>query len=379
METILITGGLGFIGLNLAESLVQAGSRVRLVDNLSAQIHGALPVVDHPVLASPLVEVMRGDVGARADLARAIEGVDAIVHLAAETGTAQSMYQMAHYNHVNTQGTALLLEVLQQSQHKVRKILLASSRSVYGEGAFACPNCSPATIRYPDPRTREALAAHRWDPLCPDCNTGLKPVATGEQARIHPASIYAATKFAQEELIRIGALALGIPSVVLRLQNVYGEGQSLNNPYTGILSIFSTRIRQNKSLPIYEDGLESRDFVHVSDVARAFVLALNADVGAFGIFNVGLGEPVSVMDIATKLAQKLGSSITPHITAEYRVGDIRHCYADIARSQQVLGYTPQVGIDEGLERFIAWVRTQPLPEDRLEQANEELRRHKLMA
>ncbi|MCX4176111.1 MULTISPECIES: NAD-dependent epimerase/dehydratase family protein [Paraburkholderia] len=380
METILITGGLGFIGLNLAEQLVNAGSRVRLFDNLSAQIHGALPSVDHPVLASPLVEVMRGDVGVRADLERAVEGVDAIVHLAAETGTAQSMYQMAHYNHVNTQGTALLLEVLQQQgQHKVRKILLASSRSVYGEGAFACPSCSPAEIRYPDPRTREALAAHRWDPACPVCNAGLAPVATSEQARIHPASIYAATKFAQEELIRIGAQALGIASVVLRLQNVYGEGQSLNNPYTGILSIFSTRIRQNKSLPIYEDGLESRDFVHVSDVARAFVLALNTDVGLFDIFNVGLGEPVSVMDIASKLAQKLGSTITPHITAEYRVGDIRHCYADITRTTQVLGYTPQVGIDEGLERFVAWVRTQPLPEDRLEQANEELRRHKLMA
>lgn len=380
MDTILITGGAGFIGLNLAAELAARGNRVRLLDNLSAQIHGPLPTLDHPVLRSPMVEVMRGDVIARADLERAVKGVDTIVHLAAETGTGQSMYQMAHYNLVNSQGTALLLEVLQQTQsHNVRKIVLASSRSVYGEGAFACPACSPQTLRYPEPRTREALAAHQWDPLCPDCDGALSAVATPESGRINPASIYAATKFAQEELIRIGAQAQGIASVVLRFQNVYGEGQSLNNPYTGILSIFSTRIRQGKSLPIFEDGAESRDFVHVSDVARAVALAVSTDVGPFDVFNVGLGQPVSVMDVATKLVEKLGGAIMPHITGEYRVGDIRHCYADLARIRDRLGYQPRVDIDTGLERFVGWVRTQPLPEDRLDQANEELRRHKLMA
>lgn len=379
MKTILITGGLGFIGLNLAEQLIGTGVRVRLFDNLSAQIHGALPVIDHPVLGSASVEVMRGSVSSRADLTRAIDGVDAIVHLAAETGTAQSMYEIAHYSDVNIQATALLLDVLQHQKHDVRKIALASSRSVYGEGAFVCRACSPDTVRYPDPRTREQLAAHQWEPLCPVCGTGMSPVATPEHARIYPASIYAATKFAQEELIRIGAQAQGIASVVLRLQNVYGEGQSLNNPYTGILSIFSTRIRQNKTLPIFEDGLESRDFVHVSDVARAFVAALNTDTGAFGVFNVGAGEPVTVMDVATKLSSRLGGTIAPHTTAEYRVGDIRHCYADISRTEQALAYRPQIGIDDGLDRFVAWVLTQPLPEDRLDQANDELRRRKLMA
>jgi dTDP-L-rhamnose 4-epimerase len=380
METILITGCLGFIGLNLATELVATGHRVRLFDNLSPQIHGPLPVVDHPVLASDRVEVMRGDVVSRADLERAIAGADAIVHLAAETGTGQSMYQIAHYNFVNTQATAVLLEVLQQAASpSVKKIILASSRSVYGEGAFTCPACSPETVRYPDPRTREALAAHRWEPACPICAAPMQPVATSESARINPASIYAATKFAQEELIRIGAQALGIPSVALRFQNVYGEGQSLNNPYTGILSIFSTRIRQGKSLPIFEDGLESRDFVHVTDVARAVAAALKTDVGMFDVFNVGLGKPVSVMEIATKLMHKLGGTIAPHVTAEYRVGDIRHCYADITRIGEALGYQPQVDIDAGLDRFVAWVRTQPLPADRLDQANEELRRRKLMA
>jgi dTDP-L-rhamnose 4-epimerase len=380
MNTILITGGLGFIGLNLAAELVNAGHQVRLFDNLSPQIHGSLPTVQHPVLASSLVEVTRGDMVSRSDLERAIAGVDAIVHLAAETGTGQSMYQIAHYNFVNSQSTALLLEVLQQAQSRsVRKIVLASSRSVYGEGAFTCHACSPETVRYPDSRTREALIAHCWEPICPACTQPMQPVATSECARINPASIYAATKFAQEELIRIGAQALDIPSVALRFQNVYGEGQSLNNPYTGILSIFSTRIRQGKSLPIFEDGLESRDFVHVTDVARAVALALDADVGMFEVFNVGLGQPVSVMEIATKLMRKLGGTIEPHVTKEFRVGDIRHCYADITRIGKVLGYRPQVDIDSGLDRFVTWVRSQPLPADRLDQANEELRRRKLMA
>lgn len=380
METILITGGLGFIGLSLATELVNAGYQVRLLDNLSPQIHGPLPVVEHPVLASSQVEVMRGDVTSRSDLERAIAGVNAIVHLAAETGTGQSMYQIAHYNFVNSQGTALLLEVLQQAEFQsVKKIVLASSRSVYGEGAFTCPACSPEVIRYPEPRAREALEAHRWEPACPVCTLPMRPTAVSESARINPASIYAATKFAQEELIRIGAQSLGIPSVALRFQNVYGEGQSLNNPYTGILSIFSTRIRQGKSLPIFEDGLESRDFVHVTDVARAVALALATDVGMFDVFNVGFGEPVSVMEIATTLMRKLGGTIEPHVTGEYRVGDIRHCYADISRIGQMLGYRPQVDIDTGLDRFVAWVRSQPLPADRLDQANEELRRRKLMA
>lgn len=380
MDTILITGGAGFIGLNLAAELVSRGHSVRLFDNLSAQIHGALPVLDHPVLASPNVEIVRGDVTSRADLQRAVVGTTAIVHLAAETGTGQSMYQMANYNLVNSQGTALLLEVLQQStEHRVRKIVLASSRSVYGEGAFACQACSPEVVHYPEPRTREQLAQHQWDPSCPTCDAKMSAVATTERARINPASIYAATKFAQEELIRIGAQAQGIASVVLRFQNVYGEGQSLNNPYTGILSIFSTRIRQGKSLPIFEDGAESRDFVHVTDVARAVALALETEVDPFDVFNVGLGKPVSVMDVATKLVRTLGGTTQPHVTAEYRVGDIRHCYADLSHIEAKLGFRPQVDIDTGLERFVDWVRQQPLPEDRLDQANEELRRHKLMA
>lgn len=379
MMRVLITGGMGFIGLNLAKELLDKSSKIILMDNLSAQIHGVIPNFDDPILKNEKVSLVRGDVTNAGDLAAVIAEVDAIVHLAAETGTGQSMYQIAHYNQVNSQGTALLLDALQKIPNSVKKIVLASSRSVYGEGAFSCMACSPDVMRFPNPRSREALAAHAWDFECPDCGGAMSAVATPENAAVNPASIYAATKFAQEELIRIGAQALGISSVILRFQNVYGEGQSLNNPYTGILSIFSTRIRQGKSLPIFEDGLESRDFVHVSDIASAIALSLFADTGSHDVFNVGLGVPVSVMDIANKLVTLLGGTVTPHVTAEYRVGDIRHCFADMSHIQAVLGFQPKVDVDEGMKRFVAWVLTQEVPVDRLDEASAELRRMKLMS
>lgn len=376
---VLITGGMGFIGLNLAKALLGKATKIILMDNLSAQIHGVIPHLDDPVLKNENVSLVRGDVTNAADLASVISEVDAIVHLAAETGTGQSMYQIAHYNNVNSQGTALLLDALQKLPNSVKKIVLASSRSVYGEGAFSCSACSPAVLRYPNPRSREALASHNWDFECPDCNEAMLPVATPENGLVNPASIYAATKFAQEELVRIGAQALGISSVILRFQNVYGEGQSLNNPYTGILSIFSTRIRQGKSLPIFEDGLESRDFVHVSDIADAISLSLFTETGTHDVFNVGLGVPVSVMDIASKLVSLLNGIVAPHVTAEYRVGDIRHCYADLTHIRSVLGFQPKVDIDEGMKRFVEWVLTQEVPVDRLDEASAELRRMKLMS
>ncbi|WP_027924128.1 NAD-dependent epimerase/dehydratase family protein [Pseudomonas sp. URMO17WK12:I12] len=376
---VLITGGMGFIGLNLAKELLSKATKIILMDNLSAQIHGVIPNLDDPILKDDKVSLVRGDVTSVADLAAVIGEVDAIVHLAAETGTGQSMYQIAHYNYVNSQGTALLLDALQKIPNSVKKFVLASSRSVYGEGAFSCGACSPDVIRYPNPRSRESLAAHKWDFECPDCSGEMLAVATPESGTVNPASIYAATKFAQEELIRIGAQALEISSVILRFQNVYGEGQSLNNPYTGILSIFSTRIRQGKSLPIFEDGLESRDFVHVSDIAAAISLSLFTETGPHDVFNVGLGAPVSVMDIASKLVSLLNGTVAPHVTAEYRVGDIRHCYADMRHIQAVLGFQPKVGIDEGMKRFVDWVLTQDVPVDRLDEASAELRRMKLMS
>lgn len=374
---VLITGGAGFIGSTLAGQLTAKGHEIVVLDNLSAQIHGNLPVKYPESLDK--VHFIRGDVSQLEDWLRALEGVECVVHLAAETGTAQSMYQIAHYNKANTQGTALLFEALTRSKGMVRRVILGSSRSVYGEGAYTC-SCSSSRnqLVYPHPRSVEDLEAHRWEPRCPCCGETASVAATPEDGKIRPASIYAATKYAQEELVRIGCEALELSAVILRFQNVYGEGQSLNNPYTGILSIFSTRIRRTLSLPIFEDGLESRDFVHVSDVATALELALTAEVPSGSIYNVGAGRPTSVMDLASLLVQKFNGTVPPHVTGEFRVGDIRHCYADTTRIKQDLGFIPKVSMEEGLSRFAAWVSAQALPEDGLERANRELRERKLM-
>lgn len=374
---VLITGGAGFIGSTLARHLHASNHEVVVLDNLSAQIHGPLPSAYPEGLAQ--IQFIRGDVCKLDDWLTALKGVDAVVHLAAETGTAQSMYQIAHYNRVNSQGTALLFEALTRNKGQVRRVVLGSSRSVYGEGAYRC-SCEATRnhLIYPEPRSIKDLNAQHWEPRCPACGASASAVATPESAKIQPASIYAATKYAQEDLVRIGCEALDLKAVILRFQNVYGEGQSLNNPYTGILSIFSTRIRRRLSLPIFEDGVESRDFVHVSDVAQALQLALEADVASGSVYNVGAGQPTSVMELATSLVHKFQGSVLPHVTGEFRVGDIRHCYADISRIGADLGFQPKVSLDDGLSRFSAWVGTQPLPEDRLDSANLELRERGLM-
>ena len=380
-KTVLITGGLGFIGLALARTLVQRGMAVRLLDNLSPQIHG---VDSQPELGTLLeqhdVEVMRGDVCQRRDWVLALRDVGSVVHLAAETGTGQSMYRIGDYTGTNVLGTALLLDVLANDRHGVAKLLLASSRSVYGEGAYQCTRCGPV---YPPMRSLGSLQAAQWEPLCPCCCGAIHPLATPETARTSPGSIYAATKLAQEDLVRIAANALGIPFLIFRLQNVYGEGQSLNNPYTGILSIFSNRMRQGKEILLFEDGQESRDFVHVSDVAEVMALGLSSDGGDGLTLNVGSGVQVSVETIARHLKQQFHDSGAPlTISGQYRLGDIRHNYADMSATGQALGFSPKVPLEQGMARFVSWVKTQPLiqngPEDGLDRANRELIERGLM-
>lgn len=375
-KQVLITGGLGFIGLNLAKELITHGWRVRLFDNLSPQIHGALPCIKDELISSPEVEVVRADIRDAESLKSALRGTDAIVHLAAETGTAQSMYQIAHYNLVNSQGTALLMDILAKEPNSVKKIVLSSSRSIYGEGAY---RCAEHGLVFPASRTLLDLQAKHWDPACPVCAKAVQAVPTQEDAVPNPASIYAATKLAQENLVRIAGAALNIDTVVLRLQNVFGAGQSLNNPYTGILSIFSTRIRRGLTLPIFEDGMESRDFVHIRDVSRAFRMALTSDAANGEILNVGSGKPTSVMQAAGLLVDMLGGKVTPLVTGQYRLGDIRHCYADLTRISASLGFTPEIDIKTGLREFVDWVLTQPLPEDGLDMANDELKKKGIMA
>lgn len=374
---VLVTGGAGFIGSHLAPKLLAAGYTLRILDNLSTQIHGALPT-DLEWLHTEGIEFVRGNVAERDTWVRALTDVETVVHLAAETGTGQSMYEVARYNMVNTHGTALLFDVLAQDKARtVKRVILASSRSVYGEGAYRCTSCGLDPV-YPDSRTPEALAAHRWEYACPGCNSTLTAKPTSESDRVRPGSIYAATKYAQEDLTRIACESLGIDYIIYRFQNVYGERQSLNNPYTGILSIFSTRIRRDLVLPLFEDGEESRDFVHVEDVVTAVAMGVASKSAINRIFNVGSGVQCSVKEVAEELTRALGKTPNVQITGQYRVGDIRHNYADMTASASVLGFKPAISLREGLGRFATWVHTQPLPVDRLEEANKELRARKLM-
>jgi dTDP-L-rhamnose 4-epimerase len=380
-QKVLITGGLGFIGLALTRALVRCGMTVRLLDNLSPQIHGVDPQFELGALRDKhLVEVMRGDVCQRRDWVSALRDVSSVVHLAAETGTGQSMYRIGDYTSTNVLGTALMLDVLANDRHDVKKMLLASSRSVYGEGAYECSVCG---LVYPPMRSSGSLQASQWEPLCPCCSGSVQPVATPETARTSPASVYAATKLAQEDLVRIVGNALGIPFLIFRLQNVYGEGQSLNNPYTGILSIFSNRIRQGKEIVLFEDGQESRDFVHVSDVAEAMMLGLTSDGGDGLTLNVGSGAQVSVEMIARSLKQQFHDSSAPVVVSgQYRLGDIRHNYADMSAIGQFLAFSPKMPLEEGMARFVRWVKTQPIyhngTEDGLDRANRELIERGLM-
>jgi len=380
VEKVLITGGLGFIGLALTRTLVRRGMTVRLLDNLSPQIHGAVPQPElGTLLANDRVEVMRGDVCNRRDWVPALRDVVSVVHLAAETGTGQSMYRIGDYASTNVLGTALLLDVLANDAHKVTKLVLASTRAVYGEGAYQCTRCG---LVYPATRSPGRLQAGQWEPICPCCCGPIHAVPTPEIAKTSPASVYAATKLAQEDLVRIAAGALGIPFLIFRLQNVYGEGQSLNNPYTGILSIFSNRIRQRKPIALFEDGQESRDFVHVSDVAEVVALGLTGDGGDGRIMNVGSGVQVSVETIALSLKRQFADASAPVVSGQYRLGDIRHNYADISAIGQTLGFSPKVPLEEGVERFVRWVKTQPIAEDGaeggLDRANRELIERGLM-
>ena len=375
MQKVLVTGAAGFIGTHLVQELLDRGVFVRALDNLSPQIHGtdgAFPAWrDHPQL-----EVVRASVTDPDIWDSALAGVDSVVHLAAETGTGQSMYQVAHYNAVNSQATAAMMEAIVR-HGAVGRVVLSSSRSIYGEGAYTCNSCGldPA---YPPPRSAEALRRGEWDQPCPRCGAAMLPSATTEDAPARPSSVYAATKLAQEDLVRIVATANAIPTVILRFQNVYGEGQSLNNPYTGILSIFSTRIRRGLDLPIFEDGTETRDFVHVSDVVAAILASLLAPPDISATVNVGSGVATSILDVAAELNRAFGGTSETRVTGEFRLGDIRHNVADLRRLETVLNVRPTVALPDGLARFAKWVGVQPLPDDLLGQANEELRARKLM-
>jgi len=376
-KIVLVTGGAGFIGSHLIPKILASGMGVRVLDPLTVQVHGTVPK-DLDWLSQEGVEFIRGTVTSSADWLKALDKVNAVVHLAAETGTGQSMYEVAKYNEVNSQGTALLFDALSKMPgHSVERVLLSSSRSVYGEGAYLNPSRNNERVT-PDSRTGEELTAQQWEPRCKKTGTELVLVPTREDDLIRPASIYAATKYAQEDLVRIGCQSMGIGYVIFRLQNVYGERQSLNNPYTGILSIFSTKIRRGSELPLFEDGEESRDFVHVDDVTDALLQGLLTDKAINEVVNVGSGVATSVRTVAEELTKAFSKEPNVVVTGQFRIGDIRHNYADISRLKALLGVEPKVTLAAGLKRFAQWVESQPLPLDMLDQANKELRDRKLM-
>lgn len=375
-EHVLITGGAGFIGSALARRLAGAGHRVTVLDSLLAQVHGNDPAVTSSLLRSlnGVADVRVGTVTSTDDLRSALVGATLVVHLAAETGTGQSMYEIDRYVDANVGGTAKLLNLLTNEPHTVRRVVVASSRSIYGEGAYRSPT---GEVVFPPHRSAEDMAAGDFDVHLPGHGT-LTVIPTPETALIHPSSVYGITKQAQEALIMTTAPTIGVEAVALRYQNVYGPGQSLKNPYTGILSIFSTLIRQGKAINIFEDGEESRDFVYIDDVVEATYLAcVTPDVGAT-VANIGSGVPTTVVDVVDALFRAFGTKVPVSVSGNFRLGDIRHNVADTARARELLGFEARVPFAEGIERFVAWVQSEPLEADGYERSLAEMSERKLL-
>ena len=374
MKNILITGGAGFIGSRLCEKLFDQGNNITVLDNLSEQIHGN----GESFLFNKIKDkctFIKGDVRDKNDWAHAIKNQEIIIHLAAETGTGQSMYELEKYNDVNVMGTSHLLELLADSNHSIKKIIIASSRSIYGEGKY---NCKTHGVQYPSQRKEKDMEKGEFNPKCRVCNSELDLLATDEESKIHPSSIYGINKQQQEQMVLLIGKSIGIPSVAFRYQNVYGPGQSLSNPYTGILSIFSTRILNGNDLDIYEDGLESRDFVYIDDVVDATILGIEKDEANGEVFNVGSGAPTTVQEVAEDLKTFYESDIDISISGKFRIGDIRHNYADLTKIKSMLGFSPKYNFQKGISEFVSWVKTQEVMEDRYEQSVKELKQKGLM-
>ncbi len=361
---ILITGGAGFVGSHLADELLASGYRVRVLDNLSPQVHG--PEKKRPSYLDREVELVVGDVRDADTLRRALVGVEAVFHFAAMVGVGQSMYQIERYTSVNQLGTAVLLEAL--AERRLARLVVASSMSIYGEGLYRRPD---GTLVPGSQRSLEQLKARDWEVRDPD-GALLCPVPTPETKQPELPSVYALSKYAQERMCLTVGQTYGIPTVALRFFNIYGPRQSLSNPYTGVLAIFASRFLNDRPPLVNEDGLQRRDFVHVRDVARACRLALEVADAAGRVFNIGSGQTTTILGVARRMADVLGKdSLQPVVTGEYRMGDVRHCFPDISLARQVLGYRPEITLEEGLVELAAWLEGRPAV-DRVEEARREL-------
>ncbi len=368
-KRILVTGGAGFIGSHLVDALLARGHRVRILDNLEPQVH-----VTEPDYVNKKAEFIRGDVRSVADLEKALKDMEVVFHFAAMVGVGQSMYQIERYTDVNSLGTAKLLEKLVAERSRIQKLVIASSMSIYGEGAYTCADCG---LLYPKLRSEEQLKAAEWEMKCVGCPDDVEPTATSEDKPLYPTSVYAVGKRDQEELCLSVGRAYNIPTVALRFFNTYGTRQSLSNPYTGVCAIFLSRIKNNQPPLIFEDGRQLRDFVSVHDIVQACLLAMDKKEADYETFNVGTGKPISIYQIAQLLIKLLDKDIQPVITGKFRSGDIRHCYADISKIREKLGYKPGVTLEEGMKELIAWGET-AFAIDKFSEAEEELHRKHLL-
>jgi dTDP-L-rhamnose 4-epimerase len=363
---VLVTGGAGFIGSHLVDRLLEDKHEVVVLDSLDPQVHGKS--ASRPAYLRSEVELVVGDVRDRGAVDRCMAGVDAVFHLAAAVGLAQSMYEIERFSDVNVRGTAIVLESALQHKNRIKKILVASSMSLYGEGSVACPECGTSD---PPLRPSAQLEAKDFEVHCPKCAAVAQPAPTREDARLVPTTVYAITKRDQEEMVHCVGGAYGIPTVALRLFNVYGPRQALSNPYTGVAAIFSSRLLTGKQPLVFEDGQQTRDFTHVSDIAEAFARALVEPRAAGVTLNVGAGRPHTLSRLGELLAGEIGASWAPEITRRFRAGDIRHCTADTTRLEQILGFRPRVRFEDGVKDLVKWVRSEQ-PIDTVDRAMSEL-------
>lgn len=370
MKTCLVTGGAGFIGSYIVDELVERGYKVKIFDNLESQVH---PGGKMPDYVNKKAQFIEGDVRDYDALKKALKGVDVVFHKAAMVGVGQSQYQIKRYVDVNIGGTANLLDILANEKNKVSKLIVASSMSSYGEGQYECMDCG---IVRPEMRGEDQMEDEDWELYCPICYEPVDPMVTSEEKRLECSSIYAISKKNQEEMVLNFGETYGVPSVALRYFNVYGPRQSLSNPYTGVAAIFISRIKHDHPPVVFEDGLQTRDFVSVHDIARANIMAMENESLA-GNYNIGTGQARSIKSIAETLISLYGKDIEPEITGKFRKGDIRHCVADISKSRETFGYSPQIKFEDGMKELMEWSATAESA-DKFDEAREELKKRGLV-
>ena len=371
-QKILVTGGAGFIGSHIIDQLLEKGHQVVVLDNLDSQVHEGSKIPDY---LSKNLEFLKGDVTNKEEFDNALQDIDVVYHEASAVGVGQSMYKISHYMNANCMGTANLLDHLANKNHNIKKVIVAASMSSYGEGLYKCEKCG--NVR-PSLRSENDVNSGQWEPLCPYCKSQIKPVAITETAKQNCNSIYAIGKKVQEDMVLNVGQTYGIPSVVLRYFNVYGPRQSLSNPYTGVAAIFMSRIKAGNRPVVYEDGLQTRDFVSVHDIAKANVMAMEQKSANYQRFNVGSGIPLTIKSISETLAKLYGKEeIVPDVQNKFRKGDVRHCYADIRKIKSLLNWKPSITFEEGMKEYIEWSKKQESV-DMFEKAAQELKEKRLI-